>query len=250
MQCMCLLVLFYRSYFLSSFFDSGFSIFFRGEWLKIILVSFSRLFLNFKVFIHFFLKDRFVQDPSVFTKILIPEVFPSARNEVLGMSRIQWDGLEPVSSNLRSILKKIANFLDMQEQLSKQLSPVERVFHFVLVYRFVLRHCMESRHWVIFAPEVTIFWRHCFLMLKEACLVATVCLMCIRFHGLFSFSLQTIKICSCGNIYMNNFIVKLPVSKGKCLFLLLSQDNLHQFTVWFLLLSLKNPILLIIRSLI
>lgn len=43
------------------------------------------------------------------------------------------------------------------------------------------------------------------------------CAICIHYYGLFAFSLQTIKICSCGNIYMNNFIVKLPVSKGKCL---------------------------------
>lgn len=192
-----------------------------------------------------------------FTKNLIPEVFPSARNEVLGMSHIQWDGSEPACSNLRAILKKIANFLGMQEQLAKAVTCGEG-FSFCYSLQIcslqlqstVLHHCMESRHWVIFAPEVTIFWRHCFLMLKEACQVVIVCLMCIHYHRVFSFSLQTIKICSCGSIYMNNFIVKLPVSKGKYLSPQLSQNSLHQFTVWFLLLSLKNWILPIIRSLI
>lgn len=57
-----------------------------------------------------------------FTKNLIPEVFLSARNEVLGMWHIQWDGSEPARSNLRAILKKIANFLGMQEQLAKALT--------------------------------------------------------------------------------------------------------------------------------
>lgn len=123
MQRMCLLALFYRSYFLPSFLDSGFSIFFRGEWLKIILVSFSRLFHNFKLFIHFFVKDGdFYRTQVFFTKILIPEVFPNEKNEVLGMSHIQWDASEPISSNSRAVLKKIANFLDMQEQLSKAVT--------------------------------------------------------------------------------------------------------------------------------